>query len=187
MSCRSKTSRPPSAAWHQSCQQNVFEPGVIEDPAIDTVPEIVPSDRLQIPAGRTNCCYGTGRLRAAANRPDLAVTNINGQTAELSALGMVRPQFPAPMAVTAGIVPTVVWRAKPNAKNGGALTLIRSFVVDSAKPPVVVFRRDSGNNRAGAGHPDSVAESPARAITMRDHLHNSAKPNSSGRRRPSIN
>ncbi|HEX4229228.1 MAG TPA: TolC family protein [Bryobacteraceae bacterium] len=116
-----------------------------EDPVLDAV-EIVPLDRIQVPEKDDLPPLRQLLARALAKRPDVALTNLNKETTEISALGTEN-----------GILPTLQVIAATNV-NGLAGTATPQPPGEQSNPYFVgglgnalgqVARRDFPSERAG--------------------------------------
>lgn len=91
-----------SVRQQENLLKNVLSRNGLEEPAIDAA-EVVPMDRIEVPANDETQPLRALLARALSHRPDVALAKINDETAEISASGTAN-----------GILPTLQGRALVN-------------------------------------------------------------------------
>ncbi len=116
-----------------------------DDPLVDAA-EIVALDRIQVPAAEELPSLRELVARAAAKRPDLIVTNINQETAEMTAEGTENSLLPTLVGFAGTYNSGLAGTANPPS----GLTPDPRFVGGLGTAVGQIFRRDFPSNRAGA-------------------------------------
>jgi len=93
-----------SVRQQENILKNALSRNGLEEPLIDAA-EVVPLDRIEVPANDELPSLRDMVTRALAHRPDVALAKINDEAAEISALGTAN-----------GILPTLQGRALVNAR-----------------------------------------------------------------------
>jgi len=134
-----------SVRQQENILKNALSRNGLEEPSIDAA-EVVPLDRIEVPANDELPSLRDLVARALAHRPDVALAKINDETSEISALGTangILPTLQGRAFVTdrglAGAYNPASQQPNPTYFNGGLGTALGQ-----------VFRRDFGSE-SGAG------------------------------------